>query len=450
MKIQIFVEHDIIIRHFLLSGVLKKLEEHNEVQYILPKDSRVKTDIPSLNLRNYRVVDVNRKRISQLRDLAKVQTIYIAKKKKKFQFVERIWEGVLTKSHVRRLKVKSHPLIFPFYKKFKLKQLGKSENLAQIICDFAPDILIHPTVLDGLFIADLCSTSKELKIPLIVLMNSWDNPSTKAMVVGLPDHLVVWGPQTKQHAMDFMAMPENKISCFGSAQFDVYKLKPTKSRNDICQLMGVPAEKKLIVYAGSSKSINEIDHLLTLEKEIEEGKLENCHIVFRPHPWRAPAPNEPDFHSLNWKHVSIDPFMAPYFKSTKDVKMNLTDYMDTHNILSACDLLISNVSTILLEGAMHFKPVICMVSDADLAQSDFLRVILNALFFNELLEKMDIPRCKEHKQISSIITSELKLAEAPRYVSERKNLIDYFVNTDQELYSQKLEKLIPEIIKNYR
>ena len=34
--------------------------------------------------------------------------------------------------------------------------------------------------------------TKDKKIPLIVIMNSWDNPSTKRAVIGKPDWLLVW------------------------------------------------------------------------------------------------------------------------------------------------------------------------------------------------------------------------------------------------------------------
>jgi hypothetical protein len=43
-------------------------------------------------------------------------------------------------------------------------------------------------------------------------MNSWDNPSSKAFIVGTPDRLFVWGEQTKQHAVRYLQMPEESPS----------------------------------------------------------------------------------------------------------------------------------------------------------------------------------------------------------------------------------------------
>ena len=41
--------------------------------------------------------------------------------------------------------------------------------------------------------------------------------------------------------------------------------------------------------------------------------------------------------------------------------MYLADYADTHDVLSCVDALVSPLSTIILEGALHGKPVLCLL-----------------------------------------------------------------------------------------
>ena len=73
-------------------------------------------------------------------------------------------------------------------------------------------------------------------------------------------------------------------------------------------------------------------------------------------------------------------------------KINLSSYLDTHNLLCAADALVSNVSTILLEAAMHGVPAACMVSDKDIEKNHFLRIVFESLYFRELLDRLGIPR----------------------------------------------------------
>jgi len=451
-KIQIFIEHDIIIRHFIFNHTFKQLEDKFHVQYILPNaHKRIKTDIASLGFNNYKVINVNDERLAKIRTLSKIQTINVAHFNKKFNFVKKQWYSFFGWRNYVRLWLKSLPIIFPLYKKKILKEANGYLEMQDVIDDFKPDLIIHPSVLEGLFITDLCAIGKKRKIPVIALMNSWDNPSTKALVLEKPDKLVVWGEQTKQHAVDFMSMSPENVNIFGAAQFESYKESPTKSRDEICNILGIERNKKIIIYAGSSKSVNEINHLQILEKEIANENLKNCHVIFRPHPWRSIVDDEEDFYDINFKFISMDPFMKSFYNSPKrktEKKMHLTNYIDTHNILSACDMLISNMSTILLEAAVHGKPVLCMVSDEDMKNSNFLQVSMNALYLTELMEGLMIPRCSKFTEIAMLCESLLKKAEKPDFSFEQQNRSQYFVLLDNDLYSNKLRKLIDELLKN--
>ena len=62
-----------------------------------------------------------------------------------------------------------------------------------------------------------------MKIPVVVVMNSWDNPCSKRSVVSNNYKLLVWGPQSRAHAERLMRMTPENIIEFGAAQFDVYK-----------------------------------------------------------------------------------------------------------------------------------------------------------------------------------------------------------------------------------
>src|SRR5262245_18507984 len=70
VKIAIFIDHDIILRHFVQSDVLAALETDHDVVWIFPdRHRRVKTDPATLRLGRYRTVAVSELRLNGYRRL---------------------------------------------------------------------------------------------------------------------------------------------------------------------------------------------------------------------------------------------------------------------------------------------------------------------------------------------------------------------------------------------
>ena len=114
-------------------------------------------------------------------------------------------------------------------------------------------------------------------------MNSWDNCCCKAFCTGSPDKLIVWGEQAKKHAKLYLNMPEEKIECFGAAQFEIYKTPPKESRKELAEFFNVNPDKKILLYV--ELVIQKNDYISKTKKEYELT-LEDCHVIYRPHPWR--------------------------------------------------------------------------------------------------------------------------------------------------------------------
>ena len=59
--------------------------------------------------------------------------------------------------------------------------------------------------------------------------------------------------------------------------------------------------------------------------------------------------------------------MRGYLECVKASSSGITtpDYRDTHDLLSSVDALVSPLSTIIIEGALHGKPVMCFLPDEE-------------------------------------------------------------------------------------
>ena len=90
------------------------------------------------------------------------------------------------------------------------------------------------------------------------------------------------------------------------------------------------------------------------ENGIKESILPDCHVIYRPHPWRDPLKaDEEDFFSLKWDHITMDPTMSDFYRrviSKPTGKMFLADYSISNKLLTLVDAVISPLSTMLIEA----------------------------------------------------------------------------------------------------
>ena len=167
-KIQVFIEHDIVIRHFLHNNTFFELEKCFDVQYVFPiYPKRVKSDIDSLGLRSVVRIPVDGARLAKLRNLAKIQTISIAHKNHSYKFVKRQWRTLCSSKAYLRMLILSMPIVFSLFKKKVIRESGSYPEMEKAIDDFEPDIILHPSVLEGVFISDLALLTGKKKLPFV-------------------------------------------------------------------------------------------------------------------------------------------------------------------------------------------------------------------------------------------------------------------------------------------
>jgi hypothetical protein len=406
-KALIFIDHDIMIRHFIHNHSFDDLEREYNVEYIFPKEldkKRITTDVHQLGLKKIRLIEFDRKRTGALRQLCRLQLMWKSRWDNSYSYGDQEFKCNFKDKLYKKMRKQSRLWYFPWYK-WKVKQeCGISQYLTSLIDEVEPDVLIHPTVMNGVFIDDLTLISKKKNIPFVCIMNSWDNVVARSMAMGLPDWLCVWGENSKQSAVSILKMNPERVKILGAAQFEAYHLSVRKSRTEICEQISVAPSKKLILYVGGNGLfLNEINHLKLIEELVENGKIQNAHVLYRPHPWRGAAPDEDDFNDLNWNHITMDPTMKGSYISNKrliEARMNredlitLTDYRDTHDILSAIDATIGTTSTIILESAIHGKPIVNFIRKDDLENNPRINLFYKAApFFNRFMELTKTPLC---------------------------------------------------------
>ena len=75
-------------------------------------------------------------------------------------------------------------------------------------------------------------TADYLKIPVIALVSSWDNLTSKAFFPFSLRRLIVWNNVLKNEAISLFDFPENKISVTGVPRYDLFFRKKDISKSN--------------------------------------------------------------------------------------------------------------------------------------------------------------------------------------------------------------------------
>tara|TARA_B100001989_G_C24518959_1_gene454742 strand:- start:61 stop:1470 length:1410 start_codon:yes stop_codon:yes gene_type:complete len=460
-KILVLIDDDVMVRHFIANNTFDEIERSNEVLYVFNQDNE-RYDFKSneivknkINKDKIRYTYIPRKRVGHwflLYIIHIFRQLRMNIKNKNgaghFKAVQDFQTRAIGKRNIRLAKIAGLPIIYQIINFIFRLRLGIHQDVIKLLDTEKPDLIIHPSFLKGYYVNEIFAAAPKYKIPLIILVNSWDNCSSKAFCTGKPDKLVVWGKQGKIHAKQYLNMSEDKIECFGAAQFEIYKTPPKENKEELARFFNVDPQKKILLFAGVSSSDNDTLFLKLLEKGIEESLLPNCHVIYRPHPWRGTLKgDEEDFFKLKWNHITMDPTMVNFYRTViykSTDKMFLADYSISNKLMTLVDGVISPLSTMLVEALIKGKPVLAFFPKSLPDQP--LR--LQFIHYKEFIELKETNSCfneddfiKSCKKLFNQIGDE-SIAKKLRKKSE------FFVSNKKKSYGYQLEKLTQELLKN--
>ena len=443
MKILIFIEHDVMIRHFIDSQSFNSLINEHQVVFIFPEKGhkRVTRKIDNRLLNApYLHLTINQKRQKIWKRLFQVNLLRWKKgqQHKALRIFHREMIGWKAALHYSLLALPGLYYLFRYYSFFQIKN-ETNIDLQNLIYEEKPDLIIHPSVLEGVFINDLVDVSQNSSIPLVVIMNSWDNPSTKRAMIGTPDWLLVWGEQTKKHAIKYVEMEAQKVFSFGAAQFEVYKKPPRINRDRFCKIHNIDPKMIILLYAGSSKNTDEYTHLLLIDDAIEQGSFGDMKVVYRPHPWGGGGKGGERIIEHKWKNICIESSMKNYLMNLNGGhgRMSFPDYYDTHDVLSSVDIIISPLSTILLEGAIHGKPVLCFLPKEEKHARHF-QLDSSLIHFQDMFNMSEFLIAEGHSELIPMIEVLVNKSKDSEFKDNLNKVCNYFVQSFEKSYDKRL------------
>ncbi len=455
-KIYFVINNNIYIRNFIKTKIIKKLSHKFDVSLIFNKNLYKDKSIKKFN-KNKIFFYSSSNNNNLLLKYHDIKSTYYKKNSKFFQFrllrlyrydIRYLNELLLSKGINNNIinkifnfhyliknftlylvfKILSTFIFFPVVKKY-ITNLPKNDSIEKIIKKLDGEIFIIPTSgydADTIHFIDLLKKNKK-KSYLIV--DNWDNLSSKIILDNLPDRIAVWGAQTKLHAKKIQKMNANKIKILGSARSESLfseRNKKHKSRY-----------KNYILFLGSAWAWDEEGVLTRIDNFLTKNKIKNLQIIYRPHPFRQ----RKTLISKFWKYIKVDKQLYDN-KNKKFLKRSWPDLNYYPSLIQNSKFIIGGLTSMMIESTIFWKSYLAIGFDDNFS----LMNQKNALkYFTHLegIEKLpNIKICKNinnfDKYFHNMIKSHVKNIPSSRIRLNIDKKREFFLSGNEGTYTERL------------
>lgn len=227
-------------------------------------------------------------------------------------------------------------------------------------------VLVYTSVR-SYFADDIVRDARRRGVPLLALTNNWDNLNTKSFLE-VPPYLGVWGEQGFLIARLMHGVPPHRIFVIGSPRFEIYR-RSHPTRKEARVRLNLPGDRRIVLFCGAGVAFEEVSLLEELDHAIANGRLpKDLLIMYKPHPLRIARTAEKPFDPRAFKHVVPVP----------ETSRKLTELDLYPSLMAAADALVSPFSSMVMEGARHGLPALCLgYNDPGHADHDWDRAAFN-------------------------------------------------------------------------
>ncbi|MBF0522487.1 MAG: CDP-glycerol glycerophosphotransferase family protein [Candidatus Omnitrophica bacterium] len=328
---------------------------------------------------------------------------------------------------------------------------GREKQIDSLLKAIKPDLIIIPSQgTDGQAV-DYIKSARHFKIPTLMIINGWDNLTSKGIILYKSDFLGVWSTLHKKHAQEVHRISEEKLVLLGAPHFEKYFHKEVFDQKAFKASLGVPLDKKLILFGGCSRPVDEVYLLGLLEDAIEKGTFKDFHVIYRPHPWRNPPKNEEYLYDKNFRHVTLDPQLKDAyctFKLTgiRSLPQNTLPDLDYYpKLFAVTDVMVAALSTILIEAALNGKPSLALafsVGECTLKMED----AYECEHFRYLDHCKGILVCHKLENFMSQCKEVIEMSYKPDIASLLDEEMKDIVYRDTKTYAQRLKDSVDQCL----
>jgi hypothetical protein len=256
------------------------------------------------------------------------------------------------------------------------RTIPPSTTLAMFFRRVSPDaVIVSPLVTDQCPQVDIIKTAQSMGLPNALCVASWDHLTTKGLMRIQPDLVTVWNPHQRDEALAYHRAQADRIVVTGANPFDRWFGRiPRRSREEFCREVGLPADRPIVLFVGSTQSISkpveeekwvrEWARRLRAELDIRGIKVG---ILIRPHPYNSAHWLEADLSDVEYAAVyprhAANPVneddRADYFDSMYHsaavVGINTTAMIESAIVGRTVHTILDQTFSGTQEGTLHFR-----------------------------------------------------------------------------------------------
>ena len=260
----------------------------------------------------------------------------------------------------------------------------RSSELLSILKTHRPD-LVFTTDTFNPEDRTLLLAAKEARIPTVGMIRSWDNATTKGVLLAVPDRLIVTNEVLKEEMEHIHRISPDLITVTGVPPYDMAKVVGDISREAFLTSVGLDPKKKTILFAPGGKILYEHDReVLTFLKTAADAGLFACPVQFLV---RIPPSDVIDAGSVAGdSRFAIDNPGTNITGRKKDSELSEDDNVRLKQTLSYSDVVITLVSTMVIDGMVYDKPVVVLGFEPAPNLPDSIVKFSKYLHFEKLLQ----------------------------------------------------------------
>ena len=124
----------------------------------------------------------------------------------------------------------------------------------QFMLEENPDVMVlwNP---QSTLIKDYLIAARKAAVPVVVVITSWDMPTTKGPICPGAELYIVNSKAMKNELVGYHHIDEKKVEVSGWPQMDVNVTTAGGERSAVLQSLGVPHENRLVVFAANSERL---------------------------------------------------------------------------------------------------------------------------------------------------------------------------------------------------
>jgi hypothetical protein len=244
---------------------------------------------------------------------------------------------------------------------------------------YRPDVLVLSRLQFKTGVWPFLASAKKRRVPVIGVIQSWDQPTTKGpFPPGVNTYVV--GSRAMSRALEqYHGVPCDRIRTVGHVYTDNYLLREFRSeREDFLSRMGLPMDGTLVTFCTNTLTLkaHEVSIARYMAQKVSGGAYgARCTLFIRPHPQDTKW--ETDFASMHAPpHIVVSRGSGFGYYPDDSKKNAMEDTRFLTNLMRHSAVVINTGSSVALDAIAFDTPVICLGFDGDRTPAEPDRVIV--------------------------------------------------------------------------